>query len=80
MPVSAASIGVGKFYRRFGELCEVVAIDSNGDVTFRAHGNSESGESTMAFQYGMGREKFAGQVDREASPDEGRPSTESAEK
>jgi hypothetical protein len=71
MPVPAASIGVGKFYRRFGELCEVIAIDdSNGDVTFRAHGKSESGEATMAFQYGMGREKFARQVDDEVSPDE----------
>ena len=63
------SISVGKFYRRFSEVWEVIAIDPNGDVTFKSRGKSESSQPTGSITYAMAKERFAREVDDEVDPD-----------
>jgi hypothetical protein len=69
MPVPIRSISVGKFYRRFSEVWEVIAIDPNGHVTFKSRGKSEGGQPTESITYGRAKERFAREVDDEAGPD-----------
>ncbi len=73
MPIPAESICIGKFYRRFSEVREVIAINEWGDVTFKSRGKSESGQPTESITYAMGRERFAREVDSEVTSDHAPP-------
>jgi hypothetical protein len=47
----------------------VIAIDPNGDVTFKSRGKSESSQPTGSITYAMAKERFAREVDDEVDPD-----------